>query len=75
MSLPSLRTMPTLTATYYDIRRAWVIVLPGGVALEAGSVEAIQTLRDKHAPGSAIRWCRELASESEAEFRAAYGDR
>lgn len=66
------RTMPIVDATYHDMRHAWVIVLPGNIALEARSTEEIQSLRDKHAPGSAIRWHRD-AAETEAELREAWG--
>jgi|GEM_PF-5575983 len=71
MSLPSERTMPTITATWNDIAREWSIVLPGNITLRAPDEGAVAHLVSHHAPGSAIRWIR----ITEAEHRLLDGNR
>lgn len=50
--------MPIITATWSDIRRAWLVALPGGVGLEARDQTAAEQLTAKHAPGSSLRFVR-----------------
>jgi len=68
---PSIRTMPTIEATWNDIAREWAVALPGNLTLRAQDEGAVAHLVSKYAPGSAIRWIR----ITEAEHRLLDGNR
>jgi hypothetical protein len=53
---PSLRTLPVIDATWDPLRKAFLVVLPGNVALPAPTEWDVSELVRKHAPSSAIRW-------------------
>lgn len=62
---PSLRTMPTVTATFDPSARHWTVYLPGGFALNASTAADVEELVAKHASGAAIRWIRpDIAGKS-----------
>ncbi len=66
MALPSMRNMPTVTATYSDLRKQWLIALPGNVEIavpQAEDVPAVVPQAEdvpavvaRRAPGSAIAY-------------------
>jgi hypothetical protein len=56
MSLPAERVMPVIDATWSEADRAFVVVLPGGIALPAPTEWDVAELCRKHAPGSSVRW-------------------
>jgi hypothetical protein len=48
--------MPVIEARWEPMARAFVVVLPGGIALPAPTEWDVTELVRKHAPGSALRW-------------------
>jgi hypothetical protein len=56
MSLPAERVMPVIDATWDPLRKAFVVVLPGNVALPAPTEWDVSELCRKHAPGSSVRF-------------------
>jgi hypothetical protein len=56
MALSSERVMPVIDATWDPLRKAFVVVLPGKVALPAPTEWDVSELVRRHAAGSAIRW-------------------
>ncbi len=58
MSLPSVRSMPIVTANFDPARRAWIVVLPGDIALPCRDEFDVRAIVAKHAPGSSIRFVR-----------------
>ena len=55
---PSIRSMPVVTATFDPARRAWIVVLPGGIAMPCRDEFDVQALVAKHAPGSSVKFIR-----------------
>lgn len=54
MSLPSVRVMPIVRATWHPIRRAWLVALPDGIELAVSQAADVAPLVARHAPGSSI---------------------
>lgn len=52
--------MPVCEARYSDVSRRWTVALPFGVALEAATAFDVEMLVLKHAPGSAVRYVRDV---------------
>lgn len=61
---PAERDMPVVTATYHELRRAWVIALPFGPDLEARTEADVTSLVARYAPGSAVRYLRTPGPET-----------
>jgi hypothetical protein len=56
MALARERVMPVIDATWDPLRKAFVVVLPGNVALPAPTEWDVSELVRRHASGAAIRW-------------------
>lgn len=69
---PSLRTMPTIDATFDPRARRWLVRLPGGYVLHLLDERAVAEEVRHHAPGSAVRYLRDA---SEGELRELWGGR
>ncbi len=55
---PALRDMPVTIATWNELRKAWLVVLPGNVLMEARDEAAVRELVAKHVPGDAVKFMR-----------------
>ena len=53
---PSIRTLPVISATWDPLRKAFVVVLPGNVALPAPTEWDVSEIVRRHASGASIRW-------------------
>ena len=51
------------TATWDPLRKAFVVVLPGNVALPAPTEWDVAEIVSRHAPGSSIRWIYPTAGD------------
>lgn len=60
---PSLRTLPVIDATWDPLRKAFLVLLPGNVALPAPTEWDVSEIVRKHAPFSAIRWIYPTAGD------------
>lgn len=56
MSLPATRVMPIVTATFSEIRRAWLVALPGGFELPARDQFEVEEIVAKHGCGASSRY-------------------
>jgi hypothetical protein len=56
MALAGERVMPVIEARWEPMARAFVVVLPGGIALPAPTEWDVTKLVRRHASGAAIRW-------------------
>ena len=61
MALPSIRNMPTVTATFSELRRAWIVLLPGNVEMAVPQAADVEDLVAKQACGAAIRYVNPTA--------------
>ncbi|MES2210941.1 MAG: hypothetical protein V4515_12285 [Chloroflexota bacterium] len=71
MALPSERSMPVITVTWSDLRRAWIVALPGGVEMAVRQAADVESLVARHACGSAIRWLNPGTQQSTRSHTAA----
>ena len=61
---PSERPMPVTTATWDDLRRAWIVDLPGNLWKSARDEAEVEALRDRYASGSSISYRRGMPTRS-----------
>lgn len=54
--IPSSRTLPVVVARWSDIRRAWLVALPGNVEIPVRFADQVEPLVARHAPGSSVRY-------------------
>lgn len=59
---PSVRSLPIVTATFSEIRRAWVVELPGRVEIAVPQAVDVEPMVARYAPGSSVRFVNPSAT-------------
>ena len=71
MSLPAPRSMPVVVATFSEIRRAWLVALPGGFELTARDSFEVEEIVARHGCGAAVRYVNPSAQPARGPQPAA----
>lgn len=58
MALPKERQMPVVEARFVELRRQWLVKLPGGLELPAADTADVEALVRRFAYGASIRYLR-----------------